>query len=214
MPHLPPSYTRSSGRLTRRAADFEWLRASLVSACEGVVVPPLPHRSLSESVGEVALLAFSTAAPLASAAALAAGRGSGGAGGDEAPLLRAARLQRFLNLACGHPLLRCAQPLSQFLETPEGEAWQALTRGSSAGGSGLGGALGPLLQTRLMDVAGEAQTLAAALNHSAFNVANALGPLLAGFAITAGYGVSSSGLVGAGLALCGFGVWALARRVP
>jgi DHA1 family inner membrane transport protein len=77
---------------------------------------------------------------------------------------------------------------------------------------GLGGALGPVLQTRLMDVAGEAQTLAAALNHSAFNVANALGPFLAGLAIAAGYGVSSSGLVGAGLALCGLGVWALARR--
>jgi DHA1 family inner membrane transport protein len=77
---------------------------------------------------------------------------------------------------------------------------------------GLGGALGPVLQTRLMDVAGEAQTLAAALNHSAFNVANALGPFLAGFAIAAGYGVSSSGLVGAGLALCGLAVWALARR--
>ncbi len=30
-------------------------------------------------------------------------------------------------------------------------------------------AIGPALQTRLMDVAGEAQTLAAALNHSAFN---------------------------------------------
>jgi DHA1 family inner membrane transport protein len=77
---------------------------------------------------------------------------------------------------------------------------------------GLGGALGPVLQTRLMDVAGEAQTLAAALNHSAFNVANAIGPLLAGFAIAAGYGVSSSGFVGSALALAGFGVWALARR--
>ncbi len=77
---------------------------------------------------------------------------------------------------------------------------------------GLGGALGPVLQTRLMDVAGEAQTLAAALNHSAFNVANALGPLLAGAAIAAGYGVQSSGIVGAGLALAGLGVWAVARR--
>lgn len=41
---------------------------------------------------------------------------------------------------------------------------------------GLGGALGTLLQTRLMDVAGEGQALAAALNHSAFNTTNALGP--------------------------------------
>ena len=48
---------------------------------------------------------------------------------------------------------------------------------------GLGGALGTLLQTRLMDVAGEAQALAAALNHSAFNTANALGPWLGGLAI-------------------------------
>ena len=79
---------------------------------------------------------------------------------------------------------------------------------------GLGGALGPVLQTRLMDVAGEAQTLAAALNHSAFNVANAIGPLLAGAAIAAGYGVQSSGLVGAALALAGLGVWAVARAVP
>jgi DHA1 family inner membrane transport protein len=77
---------------------------------------------------------------------------------------------------------------------------------------GLGGALGPILQTRLMDVAGEAQTLAAALNHSAFNVANALGPLLAGAVIATGYGVQSSGIVGAVLALGGLAVWAVARR--
>lgn len=37
-------------------------------------------------------------------------------------------------------------------------------------------ALGPALQTHLMDVATGAQTLAAASNHAAFNVANALGP--------------------------------------
>ena len=43
---------------------------------------------------------------------------------------------------------------------------------------GMSGAVGTLLQIRLMDVAKEAQTLAAALNHSAFNAANALGPYL------------------------------------
>jgi MFS transporter, DHA1 family, inner membrane transport protein len=77
---------------------------------------------------------------------------------------------------------------------------------------GLGGALGPILQTRLMDVAGEAQTLAAALNHSAFNVANALGPLLGGIAISYGYGLGSTGLVGSGLALTGLGIWAIALK--
>jgi DHA1 family inner membrane transport protein len=77
---------------------------------------------------------------------------------------------------------------------------------------GLGGALGPILQTRLMDVAGEAQTLAAALNHSAFNVANALGPLLGGIAIAHGYGLASTGLVGSGSALAGLAVWAVALK--
>jgi DHA1 family inner membrane transport protein len=75
---------------------------------------------------------------------------------------------------------------------------------------GLTGALGPVLQTRLMDVAGEAQALAAALNHSAFNTANALGPWLGGMAIAAGWGWTSTGYVGAGLALGGLAIWAVA----
>jgi len=78
---------------------------------------------------------------------------------------------------------------------------------------GLGGALGPLLQTRLMDVAGKAQTLAAALNHSAFNVANALGPFLGGIAIAHGYGLASTGLVGSGLALAGLAILLVAVKV-
>jgi DHA1 family inner membrane transport protein len=79
-------------------------------------------------------------------------------------------------------------------------------------------AIGPALQIRLMDVAGEAQVLAAALNHSAFNVANALGAWLGGVAISAGLGWTSTGWVGALLALAGLGVfaWALvdARKHP
>ncbi len=78
---------------------------------------------------------------------------------------------------------------------------------------GLGGALATTLQTRLMDVAGEAQTLAAALNHSAFNVANALGPFLGGLAIAAGFGLTSTGLVGSALALGGLAIWAVARAI-
>lgn len=78
---------------------------------------------------------------------------------------------------------------------------------------GLGGALGPVLQTRLMDVAGKAQTLAAALNHSAFNFANALGPWLGGIAIAHGAGLSSTGLVGTGLALSGLAIWALTLKI-
>ncbi len=72
---------------------------------------------------------------------------------------------------------------------------------------GCGGGLGTALQTRLMDVAEDAQTLAAALNHSAFNTANALGPWLGGLAIAAGYGWTSTGWVGCALALGGFAIW-------
>lgn len=75
---------------------------------------------------------------------------------------------------------------------------------------GCGGGLGAVLQTRLMDVAGDAQTLAAAMNHSAFNFANALGPWLGGLAIAAGYGWASTGYVGAALALGGFAIWIVA----
>lgn len=72
-------------------------------------------------------------------------------------------------------------------------------------------AIGPALQTRLMDVAADAQTLAAALNHSAFNIANALGAWLGGLAITAGFGYASTGWVGAILALAGFGIFMMAQ---
>ncbi|CAN7562773.1 MFS transporter [Trinickia sp. LjRoot230] len=78
---------------------------------------------------------------------------------------------------------------------------------------GIGGALGTVLQTRLMDVAEDAQGLAAALNHSAFNTANALGPFLGGLAIAGGFGWTSPGPVGALLALGGLGVWALSLFV-
>jgi DHA1 family inner membrane transport protein len=78
---------------------------------------------------------------------------------------------------------------------------------------GTGIAVVPAVQTRLMDVAGDAQTVAAALNHSAFNVANALGAWAGGMAITAGYGLRSTGLVGALLPLGGIAVLALSLAI-
>lgn len=68
---------------------------------------------------------------------------------------------------------------------------------------GNGFALVPALQARLMLVAGKAQTLAAALNHSAFNISNAVGATLGGLAIAHGQGWSSTGWVGALLAFGG-----------
>jgi MFS transporter, DHA1 family, inner membrane transport protein len=78
---------------------------------------------------------------------------------------------------------------------------------------GVGGALATVLQTRLMDVAEDAQGLAAALNHSAFNTANALGPFLGGLAIAGGFGWTSPGWVGALLAVGGFVIWAISAYV-
>ncbi|MCJ8140756.1 MFS transporter [Falsirhodobacter halotolerans] len=74
---------------------------------------------------------------------------------------------------------------------------------------GMSGALSIPLQSRLMDVAGNAQTMAAAMNHSAFNTANAIGPALAAVAISAGYGFPSSGYVGVGLSLAGIACFAV-----
>jgi DHA1 family inner membrane transport protein len=65
-------------------------------------------------------------------------------------------------------------------------------------------ALSPAVQTRLMDVAGDGQTLAAAINHSALNLGNSLGAYLGGVTIAAGLGYLSPAWVG--LLLCVPGV--------
>jgi DHA1 family inner membrane transport protein len=66
-----------------------------------------------------------------------------------------------------------------------------------------GAAIAPALQTRLMDVAADAQTLAAALNHSALNIANASGAWIGGLVIAAGFGYTAPAAAGAALAAVG-----------
>ncbi|MBY3240888.1 MFS transporter [Rhizobium laguerreae] len=78
---------------------------------------------------------------------------------------------------------------------------------------GCGFAAGPALQTRLMDVAADAQTLAAASNHSAFNIANAIGAWLGGLVIAGGYGFAATGYVGAALSFLGLLVFAASLRL-
>jgi len=79
-------------------------------------------------------------------------------------------------------------------------------------------ALSPAIQTRLMDVAGNAQTMAAAVNHSSLNLGNSLGAFLGGAAIAAGWGYLAPTWIG--LALCVPGVlfalagWAVTRKGP
>jgi MFS transporter, DHA1 family, inner membrane transport protein len=74
---------------------------------------------------------------------------------------------------------------------------------------GSGFAAAPAIQTRLMDVAREGQTMAAASMHSAFNIANALGAWLGGRVIAEGYGYSATGYVGAALSVLGLCVFAV-----
>ena len=71
----------------------------------------------------------------------------------------------------------------------------------------FGSTLVPSLQIRLMDTAGDAQTLAAALNHSALNMANAAGAALGGAVISAGYSYSAPSLAGAALAIAAIIIW-------
>lgn len=74
---------------------------------------------------------------------------------------------------------------------------------------GCGFAAGPAVQTRLMDVAADGQTMAAASMHSAFNVANAIGAWLGGLVIAWGFGYAATGYVGAVLSLVGLVVFGL-----
>ncbi|MFE4501346.1 MFS transporter [Rhodococcus sp. NPDC056743] len=76
---------------------------------------------------------------------------------------------------------------------------------------GLAGAsMVPGLQTRLMDVAEDAQTLAASLNHAALNIANAFGAWIGGVVIAAGFGYTAPAAVGSLLAVAGLGVLVVA----
>ncbi len=64
-------------------------------------------------------------------------------------------------------------------------------------------ALGPTIQSRLMSVAGENQSIASALNHSALNIGNALGAFLGGLVIAHGFGFIAPVWVGVVLAAGG-----------
>ncbi|OAN33229.1 arabinose ABC transporter permease [Plantibacter sp. H53] len=66
--------------------------------------------------------------------------------------------------------------------------------------------LGPAIQTRLMDVAGDSQSLAAALNHSALNIGNALGAFLGGVVIAGGLGYLAPVWTGVVLTVIGLGI--------
>ncbi|GAA4186478.1 MFS transporter [Gryllotalpicola kribbensis] len=64
-------------------------------------------------------------------------------------------------------------------------------------------AVGPTVQSRLMDVAHDAHSIAAALNHSAFNLGNSLGAYLGGLVIGLGFGYRAPVWIGIGLTFLG-----------
>ncbi|MDQ0826466.1 DHA1 family inner membrane transport protein [Arthrobacter sp. B2I5] len=82
--------------------------------------------------------------------------------------------------------------------------WSAMVMVFVVGASGS--MLIPALQTRLLDASPDAPSLASSLNHAALNVANALGAFLGGVVIALGWGFVAPALVGAVLAILGFGV--------
>ena len=71
----------------------------------------------------------------------------------------------------------------------------------------FGTSLGPILQIRLMEVAEDAQTLAAALNHAALNLANAAGAFIGGSVIATGFSYSAPALAGVAMALAAICIW-------
>jgi DHA1 family inner membrane transport protein len=77
----------------------------------------------------------------------------------------------------------------------------------------LGSVLVVNLQLRLMDVAGDAQTLGAAMNHASLNIANALGAWLGGLVIAAGWGLRAPALVGLGLSIAGVAILLLSAAL-
>jgi len=72
--------------------------------------------------------------------------------------------------------------------------------------------LSPAIQTRLMDVAGDNQSIAAAMNHSALNIGNSLGAFLGGVVIAVGWGFTAPAWIGAALAVVGLAITAVALR--
>ncbi|WP_223625777.1 MFS transporter [Microbacterium sp. EST19A] len=73
--------------------------------------------------------------------------------------------------------------------------------------------LSPTIQTRLMDVAGDNQSIAAAMNHSALNIGNSLGAFLGGVVIAVGWGFTAPAWTGAVLAVAGLLIALLSFRL-
>jgi DHA1 family chloramphenicol resistance protein-like MFS transporter len=79
---------------------------------------------------------------------------------------------------------------------------------------GFGFATNPALNARVFSLAGQAPTLATAINFSAFNVGITIGPWLGGLAIDAGAGYPALGWIAVALGLVALGTVVLAAQLP
>ncbi len=80
----------------------------------------------------------------------------------------------------------------------------------SVGARGVA-SLAPAINARVFVVAGDAPTMAASVNTSAFKVGNTLGPWLGGSVIAAGWAYVAPVWLAAGLAVTALGVAAMAH---
>lgn len=114
---------------------------------------------------------------------------------------------RFADRAPLKTLCGCLVALAVVLATFPMTVGNPLLAVASLFGAGMFSlALGPAIQTRIMDIVGEAPTMASAAIQSASNVANSLGAWLGGMVIAAGFGLLAPALVGAVLAVAGLAV--------
>ncbi|MBQ6640578.1 MAG: MFS transporter [Saccharopolyspora sp.] len=90
-------------------------------------------------------------------------------------------------------------------------AWSAVLMTVVLGAAGFG--VTAPLQVLIMQKAGNAPTMAAASNHSAFNLANAGGAWLGGVGISAGFGYTSPAIIGVVLTLVGLAFALIAGRM-
>jgi DHA1 family inner membrane transport protein len=113
-----------------------------------------------------------------------------------------------LTMLAGTPLLIVSlAAVALFAGTPAGLLVTAFAVGAA------NALVIPSIQTRLIRISGDAQLIAAALNHSAFNVGNSLGAFLGGAAIAAGLGYLAPTLVGVGLTVLGFALLVVSLRL-
>jgi DHA1 family inner membrane transport protein len=146
---------------------------------------------LSASAVPVYLLAFGVGGIL--------GTTLGGIGADWSVLRSIVAANVLMGLALVLFTVTASQPVA---------AWFTVLLVAAAGSM-----LAVTLQMRLMHVAGDAQTLGAAMNHASLNLANALGAWLGGLVIAAGLGYTAPSWVGAGLSVAGLSVLGLSVLV-